>query len=87
MTTSINRIERKDGILSLSLPAALAEQLHFQEGSVVTMTVRAGALVITPGQSPLENYPGVEVDLADLITPENRHDLIDWGSPRGREHW
>ncbi len=26
-------------------------------------------------------------ELVDKVTPENRHDLVDWGRPVGRERW
>jgi len=26
-------------------------------------------------------------ELVKQITPENQHDLIDWGEPRGAEIW
>jgi len=50
------------------------------EGSEVDISVSGGRIVLTP----LGREYGLE-ELADQITPENRHGETDWGKPVGRE--
>jgi antitoxin MazE len=33
-----------------------------------------------------QNRPALQ-DLVSRITPENRHELVDWGAPVGKEVW
>ena len=42
------------------------------------------------GQPPDEPHQGVKVKHSDpltRVTPENRHDLVEWGPPVGGEAW
>ena len=60
----------------------LAEQTDLREGSEVELSVTDGALTVRP------RAPGYRLEqLLDQITPENRHDEIDWGEPQGKEVW
>jgi antitoxin MazE len=47
------------------------------------MHVEEGNLVIAPIGKPTYTLQ----ELVGKITPENRHDLIDFGPPRGKEVW
>lgn len=69
--------------LAVRIPAAFAETVGIEEGAEVEMKVRAGRLIVIPARSR-------RFDLRRLvaqITPENSHELIDWGKPAGKETW
>ena len=76
------RVTRWGNSLAVRIPKPLAEQVDIAEGSEVELRVADGALTIRPNA---RSY-SLEV-LLELVTPENRHDEIDWGEPQGREIW
>ena len=75
-------IARWGNSLAVRIPAYVADAAGLHEGDAVQIDVRDHAIVVqrtTP-----------RLDLAELvsrITPENRHDEIDWGTRVGREAW
>ena len=69
--------------LAVRIPAAFAETVGLEEGTVVEVKVRAGRLIIVP--TAARRYELRE--LIDQITPENSHELVDWGKPVGKEIW
>jgi antitoxin MazE len=69
--------------LAIRIPAAAADSVGLSEGSKVEINVKAGALVVSPARK--RSYDLKE--LVDQITPENRHGLIDWDKPVGKEVW
>jgi antitoxin MazE len=69
--------------LAVRIPAAFAESAGLAEGTEVDLKVQSGRLIVVPVRQH-------KYDLQELIgqiTPENRHDLMDWGKPRGKEVW
>ena len=76
-------ISRWGNSLAVRIPAGFAEIAGLEEGTVVELKVRAGRLVVVPANS-------LKYDLHQLvkrITPKNRHRLVDWGKPVGKEAW
>jgi antitoxin MazE len=69
--------------LAVRVPAALAETAGLEEGTVVDLNVRAGRLIVIPAQSPRYDLH----QLVGRITPKNRHQLVDWSRPVGKETW
>ena len=69
--------------LAVRIPAAFAETVGLEEGTVVEVKVRAGRLIIVPTEARRYDLR----ELIDRITPENSHELIDWGKPVGKENW
>lgn len=69
--------------LALRIPAAFAETIGLSEGAQVELKVQSGRLVVAPKRVPKYELRR----LVDRITPENRHDLADWGKPAGKELW
>ena len=66
---------------ALRLPAAVLKQAGYQLEQKVELVVSRNRIVIRPSDR-------VEYDLqalVDGITPENRHDAVDAGPPRGKE--
>jgi antitoxin MazE len=69
--------------LAIRIPSAYAKEISLQEGSQVIVRVVNGSLVV---QLLSKTVPTLE-DLVSGITPENRHEEVDWGRPVGREIW
>jgi antitoxin MazE len=76
------RVTRWGNSLAVRIPKHLAEQTNITEGSEVELGVADGAVTVRP---KARSYTLQE--LLDQVTPENRHDEIDWGEPQGREIW
>jgi antitoxin MazE len=76
------RVTRWGNSLAVRIPKPLAEQVDIAEGCEVELTVVDGAITIRP---KARSYSLEE--LLEQVTPENRHDEIDWGEPQGKEAW
>jgi antitoxin MazE len=68
--------------LAVRLPKSLAADLGLSEGVPVELSIDAGRLVVAPARPKYRL-----ADLLAQITPENRHDEVDWGAPKGTEEW
>ena len=69
--------------LGICLPPAVVEQARLAEGSELEISVREGAIELSPvrtGKTRLE-------ELVAQITDENQHGLVEWGPPVGGEVW
>jgi antitoxin MazE len=69
--------------LGLRIPKSLAKELGLAEGKEVTLEKREGTLAIRPAK---KRQPTLD-ELVRKITPQNRHELVDWGKPLGKEIW
>jgi antitoxin MazE len=79
MTTQIGKWGNS---LGLRLPKSIAQEAQLDEGDIVEVSVRNGAIVIRPSR------PAYSLDdLVSKITSKNRHDESDWGAPQGGEAW
>jgi antitoxin MazE len=68
--------------LAVRLPKSVALEAQVDEGDTVDVSVKNGAIVIRPSR------PTYSLEqLVAKITPRNRHDGTDWGTPAGREAW
>jgi|SRR5579859_286036 len=67
---------------ALRIPRAFLDALHVREGDEVEMTVENGRLAVRPLNPKLTLE-----SLVAGITPENRHQETDWGTPAGKEAW
>jgi antitoxin MazE len=76
------RVTRWGNSLAVRIPKPLAEQTNIAEGSEVELSVLDGTLTIRR-RAPTYRLE----ELLEQVTPENRHDEIDWGEPRGKEIW
>jgi antitoxin MazE len=76
------RVTRWGNSLAVRIPKALAEQTRIEEGSEVELSVSDGALMIRPQARAYRLE-----ELLAQVTPENRHDEVDWGEPEGKEVW
>jgi antitoxin MazE len=65
--------------LGIRLPKVVAEHASLSEGSLVEFVLKAdGSVLIRPAEPSLE-------ELVSRITPQNRHEETDWGTPVGKE--
>jgi antitoxin MazE len=69
--------------LAVRIPAAFAETVGLCEGTEVDLNIQAGRLIVAPVRQQRYDLQ----QLLEQITPENRHDLVDWGKPVGKEVW
>ena len=68
---------------SVRIPAAIMEAAHLELDQELDIREEGGVVILTPARY-------VKYDLDDLIagiTEENKHDLVDWGEPVGKEVW
>ena len=79
----MRRISKWGNSLAIRIPAAFAELVGLKEGTEVDLKVQSGHLIVVPVRQSKYDLQ----ELIDQITPENRHPLMDWGKPRGKEVW
>ncbi len=80
MTTTIKKWGNS---LAICIPDELADEIGLEVGSEVELRVVNGCLKIYPPGAPRCKLE----ELVAQITPENRHDEIDWGPAVGKEVW
>jgi antitoxin MazE len=68
---------------AVRIPASLMQALHLDLDDVVEVREEAGRIVIEP-----ERQRSYDIEaLVSGITPKNRHDAVEFGSPEGKEVW
>ena len=80
MTT---KVQKWGNSLAVRLPKHVARAALFKAGTPVVIRHEQQGVVIVLKS---ERGPTIE-ELAAQITPENRHEEIDWGPPVGKEIW
>ena len=79
---TVTQIAKWGNSLGLRLPKSVALEAQVGEGDTVDVSVKNGAIVVRP------NRPTYTLkQLVAKITPQNRHDESDWGTPVGDEAW
>lgn len=69
---------------AVRIPATLMQALNLNIDDEVSIDLVDGKLVI----EPVKKEPVFSLaELVNGITPENLHDLVDWGEPAGKEIW
>ncbi len=68
---------------ALRIPKQLALESGLDFGSKVELILEDGQLRIVPFKEPRYTLE----ELVAQITPENRHEEVDWGPPVGKEVW
>jgi antitoxin MazE len=71
--------------LALRVPKKFADEIGATDGKAAKMTVRNGKLVVKIVRSPQRKRRCKLDELVAGITPENRHEEIDFGPPLGNE--
>jgi antitoxin MazE len=75
------KIQKWGNSLALRLPMTLAKDASLAEGSLVTLRLAKGQIVVEKATAVRLN------DLLDQITLENQHGEISTGSRMGKETW
>jgi len=73
------RIQRWGNSLAIRLPAAILKQAELDQDARVNISVDGSRIVLEPI---------VKYELKDLlarITDDNRHEVVDFGGPVGKE--
>ena len=79
---TVTQIAKRGNSLGLRPPKSVALEAQVGEGDTVAVSVENGAIVIRP------NRPTYTLkQLVARITPRNRHDESDWGTPVDDEAW
>lgn len=73
--------------LAVRVPKAFAGEIGASDGKAAEMTVSDGKLVIEIARSPRRKRRYALDRLVAAITPDNRHEEVDWGRPVGNEVW
>lgn len=69
---------------AVRIPATLMQALNLNIDDEVRIDLVDGKLVI----EPVKKEPVFSLaELVSEITPENLHDLVEWGEPAGKEIW
>lgn len=68
--------------LAVRIPRDAAARAGIEPGDNLSVSAAPGKITITKRRKVYR----IE-DLIERMTPENQPELIDWGSPRGKEFW
>lgn len=78
----IVKVQKWGNSLGIRIPGPYAEQLNLKDGSEVELLLVDQEVILRPKRIK----PNLN-DLLSRITPENRHQEIDFGVPEGNETW
>lgn len=76
-------VQKWGNSLALRIPQPVAKASHLHQGSLVSLALIGGKIVVKPRQQ--KSYA-----LAQLlrgVTARNRHTALDWGARVGQEAW
>jgi antitoxin MazE len=76
------KIVRWGNSMAVRLPKVVLRAAGLQEGDILEFGTKNGVIVA----KPVTKKPALK-DLLARVTPDNVHEEIDWGKPRGRESW
>ena len=77
------KVSKNGKDFAIRIPSELAEEIGLEDGTELDLQVINGVLRMYPPDIPFLTLE----DLVAGITPDNRHELIDWGPPVGKEIW
>ena len=77
-----SNIKKWGNSLALRLPASVLGGTVFELELEVDVRIEGNRMIIEPVRPPID----LDAMLA-AITPENSHELINWGPPVGKEVW
>jgi antitoxin MazE len=76
-------IQKWGNSLGLRIPKDIAEELGLVPGKQVELEKHGDALTVRAKKIPRYSLE----ELLKDVTPDNVHEEIDWGPPRGKEIW
>ena len=78
-----SKIQKWGNSLALRIPKALARDIQLENGSVVNLSIREGAVVIEPARKPKYELD----DLLKGVSKKNIHRSVATGPAVGQEVW
>lgn len=81
------KVQKWGNSLALRLPKEIAAGLNIKEGSEIIIESKAKRIIIKPLKTKIKTHVPTLEELVSKITKDNRHPLIDWGHPMGKEVW
>jgi antitoxin MazE len=76
-------IQRWGNSLAVRIPKTLAQETAFDEGDEVDLRADDNRIVVERPQPKQYRLS----DLLARVTEANRHDVVEFGAPAGREAW
>jgi antitoxin MazE len=83
MTT---KVQKWGNSLAVRLPKELADKMDLKSGTAVRFVRKGANVEMQPIAASKPKKYSLE-ELVAQITPENKHDVFDWGKPMGKEIW
>ena len=77
------KISKWGNCLALRIPKSVATEAQMSEGTPVDLILQDGRIVIKPVRTKQLKLHS----LLEKVSPENLHEEISTGAPRGREAW
>ena len=77
-------IQKWGNSLGVRLPKELVNKIKLRSGSLVTLTSKDEGILISP--TDMFRHKTLK-ELLKGVTKRNRHKLVDWGGPIGKEIW
>lgn len=76
------KVQKWGNSLALRIPKGIAQTANIQENMVIEMTADETTIIIKSHKKRISLD-----ELLEGMTPENRHEEVDFGPPQGREVW
>lgn len=76
-------VQKWGNSLAVRIPRSVAQDVRLRQGSVVSLTLVAGKIVVKPSRQ----RPYTLRQLLRGVTKRNRHAVLDWGGRVGQEAW
>ena len=76
------RLVRWGNSVAVRIPKKIAETAGLAEGDELDVKASAGVILI----EKKVKTPSIE-ELCSRITRANKHEIVDWGQPLGKEIW
>lgn len=76
------KVKKWGNSYAIRLPKSITDELMILEDSPMTVEKEGDKIIL----KKLSKEEELE-ELLSQITPENKHEEVDWGPPRGNEFW
>ena len=83
MTT---KVQKWGNSLAVRLPKELADKMDLKSGTAIRFVQKGTNVEMQPIATTKPKKYSLE-ELVAQITPDNKHDVFDWGEPIGKELW
>ncbi|MBU3677980.1 MAG: AbrB/MazE/SpoVT family DNA-binding domain-containing protein [Candidatus Kapabacteria bacterium] len=78
------RIQKWGNSMALRIPKIVIDEMGLGDNRLVELHLQDGELIVRAVETP---DPYALVDLVKDITPETRHQIIEFDGPQGKEVW